>query len=408
MHELVLAGIEGINPLGFLAAIGALKVLDDKWPGLVSLSWIRTSAHLPVIRFPGADERLSQQKRQHCLAATIADTLAVPKPRVSQSAAKEVQGLHKKCLEATERLKESERELKKLRNELMREGRKLGIQGEALRSWVSDRISDLQSKIYILREDLKSRRARWLRKLGEVVPAQELRLGKTLSIMPIEYRVAAISARESCSYHLDRRQVDFMGAFAAETVKNREQVEPTPFCFISGSGHQYFLDTIAKLMEVVDSGRIEKCLFHPWSLDDERLSLRWAPAEDRRYALMWDDPGGQETKTIWAANLLAYNALRLLPVADVSGRLMTSGFAEIAGRRFFSWPIWQGFLAVDTIKSLLSLGTLRQSKPDQTRLERMGVSEVYRCERVQIGKPPNVKLNFGISFPAGSGDDARL
>ena len=52
MSEHVLEGIEGSNPLGFLSALGTLVALDEQWPGLVNLSWVKTSGYRPVIRFP--------------------------------------------------------------------------------------------------------------------------------------------------------------------------------------------------------------------------------------------------------------------------------------------------------------------------------------------------------------------
>ncbi len=408
MSELVLEGIEGSSPLGFLAALGILVVLDDKWPGLVYLSWVKASGYRPLVRFPGLHGKPALGERQASLAEFVADAIRVPAPVISQSSSRELERLFKAFLAASNDLNEREKSFRKRHGELKQHARKQGLQGDALRSWIGEQTADLKAEINERRDQVQKVRERWLDELGRIVPAQELRLGKKLSIKPVEYRDAAIVALKSWGNLHSQREVDFLAAFAAESVVDRELVETTPFSFVSGSGHQYFLETVWKLMQAVDARRIEKCLFYPWTFEDERLSLRWAPVEDRRYALMWDDPGGQEVSTVWAANLLGYNGLRLLPVADVGGRLGVSGFTEFGKRQFFSWPIWQGFLSINTVRSLLSLDALRQLAPEHARLERMGVLEVFRSEKLRVGKPPLVKFNFAIPFPAGTGEKVSL
>ena len=147
-------------------------------------------------------------------------------------------------------------------------------------------------------------------------------------------------------------------------------------------------------MRVVDACRIERCLFHPWTFDDERLSLRWASVEDRRYALMWDDPGAQEARTIWAASLLARPSPRLLPVASVGGQLGASGFSEFGRKKFFSWPIWQGFLCADAL-SLLALGVLQQAELDHDRSSGWALS---RCSGASAWRS-EIPLLSNITFP---------
>ena len=195
--------------------------------------------------------------------------------------------------------------LRRRQSELKQEASKKGLQSDALKSWVIEQTAAKQAEIHGQQKEVLGKREKWLGELGRIVPAQELRLGKTLAFKPSEYRDMALAALNSSSDRRERRVLDFLAAFASESVTNGELLEPTPFCFVTGSGHQYFLKTIGKLMRVVDACRIERCLFHPWTFDDERLSLRWASVEDRRYALMWDDPGAQEARTIWAASLLA-------------------------------------------------------------------------------------------------------
>jgi hypothetical protein len=407
MGELVLEGIEGISPLGFLTALGTLVTLDDKWPGQVHMSWLKSSGYYPIVKFPGRDAERTLEKTQDDIAKVISETMCVPSPEISEADSKEVKTLFKQFGMAAKDLGKAEETLQKERQKLKKDGRKQGMQGEILENWINEQTKELREKIREQRDDVQKKRRAWLDKRCIIVPAQELRLGKTLKITSSEYRDSVVDALQSCGNNRQRRVVDFLSAFASETVVSKGKVEATPFCFTNGSGRQYFLETICDLMRLVDAKRIKGCLFSPWTFDDQGYSLRWAPLEDRRYALMWDDPTGQTVRALWAANLVAYNGLRLLPVADLGGRLGTSGFSGFGdGPRFFSWPIWEGFLCVDTLRSLLSLDLLREPLPNWTTLERMGVVEVFRCERILVGEPPNAKRNFSIPFPAGTREEA--
>ena len=159
---------------------------------------------------------------------------------------------------------------------------------------------------------------------------------------------------------------------------------------INGAGHQFFLGTAAALVKQMDQEQIEKVLFASWRYEDEKLSFRWDPIEDRQHAHMWTRPTKSTPKTVWAANLLAFRGLQLLPSVPGARRLETTGFIRL-GRRglFFTWPIWAGDLDKDPIRTMLAVAELGQECPDRRVLARMGVSEVYRCERVKVGKYTN-------------------
>lgn len=407
MPELGLEGIEGSSPLGFLAAIGVLVILDQRWPGQVSLGWTKMKGYRPVLRYPGNDQTNLKATNifQSEIASTIASILQVPFPQVSEEASEQVERLFKEFSKARKSFEERLKQLKKREKELKAEGKRQGLQGDEAQDIVDKKTKKVKEELAEAGDALFYARRKWLVELGQTVPSPELRLGKTISVTASEYRDAAQdTVNNSCGNPSNRRESDFLAAFASESVVDRGLVAITPFCFVTGSGHQYFLETVAKLMQQVDAAQIEKSLFSPWTFDDDRLSMRWAPVEDRRYALMWNDPSGQEAKTNWAANLLAYNGLRLLPVADIGGRLAATAFSTTAGRTFFSWPIWEGFLHCDIVRSLVSLSAIQKPGPDRKQLERMGVVEVFRCERLQVGNPPLVKLNFAMSFPAGAAE----
>jgi hypothetical protein len=55
---LVLEGIPGDNPLGFLAALGVLRTLSQRWPGhVIRMRWQARGGWRPVIERFGPVER---------------------------------------------------------------------------------------------------------------------------------------------------------------------------------------------------------------------------------------------------------------------------------------------------------------------------------------------------------------
>lgn len=145
-----------------------------------------------------------------------------------------------------------------------------------------------------------------------------------------------------------------------------------------------------QLAENMTRDRIQRCLFSPWMRQDRRLSLRWDPEDDRRYALQWRDPSGEETRTEWGANRLAFEALPLFPVAPVGRSVVTTGFSGSGTRNtLWRWPIWEPPADLDAVRSLLALRQLHESASDRNELAAMGVQEVFQSRRLTIGKYRN-------------------
>jgi hypothetical protein len=171
----------------------------------------------------------------------------------------------------------------------------------------------------------------------------------------------------------------------------------TPFCFITGSGHQFFLDTVDKLMRVVSPERISATLFEPWSYSDKKFSMRWDPIEDCRYALTDHNPSDDESRTVWMANLLAYRALSLFSSAPGRRGLETIGWSRSDE---FSWPIWSHPISPDAIRSLMLLPEWSAEKLDRKFQKACGVLALFRTRRVKVGSQRNQKINFSPSWSA--------
>ena len=84
------------------------------------------------------------------------------------------------------------------------------------------------------------------------------------------------------------------------------------------------------------------------------------------------------------ANRLAIEALPWLPTFPCDGDVRTRGFRRRTQRDLdFTWPIWDGWLGADTVRSLLGLAELYEDRPCRRDLEARGIAEVFRSRRIE-------------------------
>ncbi|BCX02192.1 MAG: hypothetical protein KatS3mg053_0130 [Candidatus Roseilinea sp.] len=217
-------------------------------------------------------------------------------------------------------------------------------------------------------------------------PAQ--RWNDTHDISPEDYREYASEARDLFfrASNADHRPAEWAAASACDVVTDGEHVEDTAFRTMSGQGHQHFLKQIRSLQERLEKKHIDEALFG-WQYQDEKLNLRFDPSEDRRHALRWKSPDKDPIKTVWGANRLAAEGLPLCPVFPAGTKLKTTGFRG-SGKddTFWTWPLWSGFLNVSVVRSILALSTLQAEQPSRTDLSPLGIVEVYRAQRINVGR----------------------
>lgn len=356
-----LSGINGANPLGFLSALGVLVVLNQSGYPKARLGWERSVAWVPVLD-----------------CGSELDSIAM-----CEILATGLRG-HTVDNDAEERRAETQRAFdaaKTAVNEKQKEIRKRRLRGKERRAAEDAELLPLK-----VEEDQK-RRA-WLEALKNAVPRGELAIGKHINCTGDEYREHANAFLETAD-HSDRSTLDLVAAFGSDASLDREgRITATPFCFITGSGHQYFLDTVRQLTALMTPEGIHAALFKTWSYRDEGLSMRWDPAEDRRYALMDRDPTASDNKarTVWMANLLAYAALTFFPSVSRGKRLRTTGWIDGPDGPIFTWPIWEQPSDLHTIRSLLALRELIADSPDRAELLRRGVVAAFCSRRIRVGK----------------------
>ncbi len=375
-----MTGLDGANPLGFLAALGAMASLYESGLARPTLRWKRAFRWVPVLEGVKASSRDD-------LAASLAEALR-GNPVTD---------------EAEERLKAKKREMEEAKTAVKKKREDIGrrkLKGDQ-RKEVEESELDPLWKVY------EEKRLEYRAALAQALPRRELGLGKRIEDSTrAEFKEYACELIATASLK-DRAPLDFLAAFGSDAIldKNGAHIQPTPFSFVSGSGNQFFLDTARELISRVNARRIYETIFEPWDYRDIRLSMRWDPIEDRRYALMDRDPtsSGNEARTMWMANLLAYRSLMLFATAPAGARLGTTGWCERrdrtggAKRQFFTWPIWEFPASLNVVQSLLQLRELVAPKPSRQELEERGIAEVYRVERIEWGSGTNRKVNFTAS-----------
>ena len=372
LNPLKLEGIDGSNPAGFLASLGVLATICRDTANVHSrISWQETKGVWnPVVHCDC--ENLAQ------LSQRLAEILRCPFTPVA--AAETLREQRQKAFDSKRtQLKNAIAELKdkKLRGK--------------------ERDAERAISVAPLEVEVASFRSEWLVALKSCVPSSELALGKHLNAEKQELRDALQQAAEEAT--VDSRQTaDMLTSFGSDAclMSKSDRMEANPFCFVTGSGHQYFLDTARQLTEHVTSGSIEQALSTSSPPTDEKLSMRWDPTEDRRYALMWSDPTASDNKSLtnWAINLLGYHGLQLLPSVPTAKSLISTGWCN-GEEHAFTWPVWTLTIGVDCVR------TMMMQSPRRLSLQQPEVASIFQSTRLQVGNPPLHKINFSPSSRIG-------
>ena len=211
---------------------------------------------------------------------------------------------------------------------------------------------------------------------------------KNLNLKPQEFADQAAQAIERFFDNDDLVSVAFLAAFgSAATTDEQGTIEDTALRTMSGAGHQHFLKTMHDLTSLTTRDQVLAALFQRWIYPDEKIGLRWDPGEDKRYALAWKNPSTETTMTQRGANRLAIEALPLLPTAPVGPHLETTGFTgHKSNDTFFTWPIWDSPITLDTGRSLLALRDQQDENPAPESLRSRGIAATFRSQRITTGK----------------------
>jgi len=174
--------------------------------------------------------------------------------------------------------------------------------------------------------------------------------------------------------------------------QGNEMAEITLLCTMSGQGHQHFLERLNLAVKDPDGGvsarrpELVRSLFSPWRYGgNPKLSFRWDPLEDRRYAYQYGNPEESRNKIgsePGACRLAAVGFTAFTSAPAVTG-LRTIGGAR--HRLEICWPIVQVPTSLAGHVALLAHPWLVQ--PDLSpRLRAYGVRAIARSRRYTVGR----------------------
>jgi len=279
MPEVTLTGLDGANPLGFLAALGTLAVAERMLgPDVPRVGWTNDIVPRPLVR--------SGAKREELVATVLAD-----RDRWNGSAALDLPSGDVK------------------------------LDADRLRAWLED--------------------------------------------------------CERAAQHDDGRALGLVTALVADGSLARDgKAKPTHLHFTAGK--QQFLQMARTLRDGLTAEHVEEALFGPWRYASTLPSFKWDVADDRTYALSAVNPASETKRTVPGAEWLALLGLSFLPVTRGPRGTVTTG---CSGRwkegGAFSWPVWEGLIPPDVVRTLVGIPDLVQDPPPPTLVHR-GVSRVFR------------------------------
>jgi hypothetical protein len=337
---LILEGLPGDNPLGFLAALGVLRILSLCWPDRgIAMAWVARGGWRPVIGRSDLVERQPGEK----VIWTDAEGLDLLQPAPGLQRTEVVQELHDALkgrhaapeFTLVEDPTEGPKEIKLSPNEFA--------------------------------------------KVAAAAAGHATRDDRAWADFCAAYGTDAYGndplIRET-DLHFTSGQQSFMGTLRALAG------DPSPPTVSSGKRKT---SPTTEDQGATTAVQLDHALFEPWSYSDPRPSLRWDPVDDRRYALRAFDPTNSSASpilTVRGANRLAVEALPWLPTFPCFGDARTRGFSRRKRVVDFTWPIWNCWLRADTVRSMLTLGELYDNELQRTKLERRGIVEVFRSRRV--------------------------
>ncbi|MEI7704956.1 MAG: hypothetical protein WCK73_10195 [Deltaproteobacteria bacterium] len=361
-HEVLLKGLPADNPLGFLAALGTLVTVTRAWPRVderngVRLGWRPVmGGWRPLLQVPNP---LCKEELVTLLHGSLSRTVDKA-ARAAAAAAYKVRFA-------------KDTELSTLIKQFKALGR---------RAPPEDKREFLTAKVAPARTALDKASSAYRTALARGGAADPiLELGAHPKQVPGDVFAQAAATWREAATPTDRRLVDLVAGLGCEAVLDKnDNIDPTQLSKANGSGNQFLLKDAGTLMTSLTEPRLAAALFAPWDYADRKLALGWNPAEVRDRALLATDPGKGGSRTIHGANRLAFEALALFPAVPSGRGLATTGNGRIAGKRCFTWPIWQAPLSESAVRTVLGLEGLQDETPDRQHLGRLGIIEVFRAE----------------------------
>jgi len=390
MNTITCKGLDGANPLHFLTALGVLRLLSRE-DARSRLCWRwEVNGWRPILQISehsGEDVVVYLS----CHLAAWLNALAT------------TGNVDANLNRAVNDLKAKKKKLADVLKSTTKEAKTTAKNNKLAKTDLSNFVKTHTSKLHAEIEKLDTTLRQAQNTLGDALGLGIAHLGEIIGVKPDLFRRKAEAAL-SAFFATPRVSVvpsasdavlvvGQMAALACDQVPDGDTVRPTPFSFSNGSSGQCLLKDFRNCAKTCTSDRITASLFgneaQRFVAASGLTSLNWDPHDLRSYALNWEDPAGMKAGVDVACNALAYVGLGTMTVAPgPAGHLTTVAWDQ---NRAFRWPLWEPFLNLDVISSMLA-GTDLMTKPpmDRQALQRRGISEIREARRDN----PNGKRNF--------------
>jgi hypothetical protein len=372
MTTITVTGWDGANPLHFLAALGTLVLVAEQDPD-ATLAWRWEGRWIPIIT-----HRHSAWPDDAAAAAALTALL-----RALGATGSVDPGANRRVRDLKQRVGDLQKERKsrlgsiKADKSLDKAARAAALQAAAMTS---------DAELRAAEKELERAQA----DMGDALGAGIAHLGSVIGVQPDIFRR---QARSACDAWLagDRTRCGaatpdlLAAALAAQSCDgvhdDRGMVAPTPLSFGNGAGNQWLLLAFRNCCGLIDEAMFASLMAGaPVAIPAKAVSVGWNPAEQRDYALQWDDPAGGNAHDV-ATNAIAFVGLSRLTAfpSGTGGSRMGAMCWTTSPEHGLIWPLWDVPLSIPALSSLLACD-LRHGP------RRPGVSALMHARRITVNK----------------------
>jgi hypothetical protein len=195
-----------------------------------------------------------------------------------------------------------------------------------------------------------------------------------------DYRNRLVAVRQTTDRG-HRESADYLSALGSEFIAGSDKETVKPSALHTTAGRQAFLERIRDVARSLDPSAkahpkaacppdeaFREAVFNRrseglpgWRAEDQLTSFGYDPAREAVYALVAAAPTDTGARSTRAAVWLALESLPLFPSLPSGLKLHTRGFNLRATT--FRWPVWNGFLSSNAVRTLVGGRELWGSKP---------------------------------------------
>ena len=389
MSDIPWNGLDGANPLHFMASLGALRLLsrgDDA--ATVRWAW-REGAWRPTFALsavPGAPSASPFQSVADFLSSWLIALSATSSPD---------SGSQRRVRELKAKLNGLKTDLKSIDKSSRSEAKSLGLSKAersvhilAAREGVVRQIEETQTELATASDELTDQLGIGIAHLGDIIGVPE-DLFRRRAVTSVERWLSSRGSGRPDTPSTDDPELvmESLSSQACDGLVQEGRVVPTPYSFGNGASGQCLLKDFRACAQSCTPEAVTASITGEGLLRDDLSGLNWDPADQRSYALQWRNP--EKGKRIEAVpNALAFVGLMLLPLAPGSRDRAVAWRVDRDGQAF-SWPLWDPPLRLRAVRGLLAGAGWRRDGGDPALLRKCGILEVRESARINpTGKRP--------------------